>query len=514
MDLRKTRCDPQAIERSLANRLADEEQSALEDHLEDCPSCRQLLEARTADPDLWQEARSYLASASPTEDGEERGDLRAPPMEETEDSDQSMLCGLRGYLAPTDDPRMLGRLGGYEITGIVGSGGMGVVLKGLDPALLRYVAIKVLSPQLATCGAARQRFAREARAAAAVVHDNVMAIHAVAEANGLPYLVMPYVRGPSLEKRLQKSGALPAEEVLRIGRQVAAGLAAAHAQGLVHRDVKPANILLEEGIARVKLTDFGLARAVNDASLTQSGVIAGTPQYMSPEQARGEPVDHRSDLFSLGSVLYAMCVGHPPFRAETAYGVLRRVEEQESQPIRELNSAIPGWLVEVVAKLHRKAPSERFQSASELESLLERCLAHLQQPETIPLPEALLHTKVRHRGKRHYVRILAAGAMTMALVLGTWGALRWTPLGRLFAPVDTSGSATTPGATGYTVRSLPPAEDPLQLPIEAIRIGTRKVEADLRQQSVAGFVDPADELLRDARRRLNTLQRELSAEAP
>lgn len=144
-------------------------------------------------------------------------------------------------------------------------------------------------------------------------------IYGVAEANGLPYLVMPYVRGTSLQRRLDDSGPLTVAEVLRIGMQTAAGLAAAHAQGLVHRDIKPAKILLSEGVERVQITDFGLARAADDASLTRTGVLAGTPQYMSPEQARGEAVDHRSDLFSLGSVLYATCTGRPPFRADNRH---------------------------------------------------------------------------------------------------------------------------------------------------------------------------------------------------
>ena len=220
--------------------------------------------------------------------------------------------------APTDDPAMLGRLGGYEISGVVGAGGMGVVLKAIDKSLDRTVAIKVLAPHLAASGAARKRFAREAKAAAAVLHPNVIAIHSVSNDEALPYLVMPYLRGTSLQKRLDEEGPLSLHEILRIGSQIAAGLAAAHAQGLVHRDIKPANILLEQGVERVAITDFGLARAVDDATITHSGVIAGTPQYMSPEQARGEPVDGRSDLFSLGSVLYSICTGRPPFRAETS----------------------------------------------------------------------------------------------------------------------------------------------------------------------------------------------------
>ena len=241
------------------------------------------------------------------------------------------------------------------MTEVLGRGGFGIVLKAFDPALSRVVAIKVLAPQLAASAAARSRFAREARAAAAVVHENVVAIHAVDSWNGLPYLVMPYIAGRSLQERVDRDGPLAVKEILRIGMQTAQGLAAAHAQGLVHRDVKPSNILLENGVERVKLTDFGLARAVDDASLTQSGVVAGTPQYMSPEQARGEAVDHRSDLFSLGSVLYFMCTGHPPFRADSTPAVLRRVCDDRPRPLREVNPDVPDWL----AAGHRPAAGQR-----------------------------------------------------------------------------------------------------------------------------------------------------------
>jgi serine/threonine-protein kinase len=264
-----------------------------------------------------------------------------------------------------------------------------VVLKAFDPALNRHVAIKVLSPQLANSGAARRRFAREAQAAAAVVHEHVVAIHSVADNDGLPYLVMSYIPGCSLQERLDRQGPLEVKEVLRIGMQVAAGLAAAHAQGLVHRDIKPANILLENGVERVKITDFGLARTFDDASLTGSGVVAGTPQYMAPEQARGEAVDHRSDLFSLGSVLYAMCSGHSPFRAETFMAVWRRLCIDTPRPIRESNPEVPDWLAEIIEKLQAKQPHDRFQSAEEVADLLSRHLAHLQQPSIAPRPARL-----------------------------------------------------------------------------------------------------------------------------
>ena len=293
-------------------------------------------------------------------------------------------------LGPTDDPHMLGRIGPYEIIGLLGQGGMGAVFKGFDRSLNRFVAIKMLLPHLAASGAARKRFAREGQAVAAVVDDHVMAIHCVDEWQGVPYLVMTYSRGVSLQKRLSDNGPLEVREILRIGMQAAKGLAAAHAQGIVHRDIKPANIFLDQNVERVQLMDFGLARAVDDASFTRSGTLAGTPQYMSPEQARAETVDHRSDLFSLGSVMYAMCTGHAPFRAESSYSVLRLITDKEPRPIREINPDVPEWLCAIIGKLMAKDVSERFHSAIEIADLLEGCLAHVQAPieNTMPTIES------------------------------------------------------------------------------------------------------------------------------
>jgi tetratricopeptide (TPR) repeat protein len=220
-------------------------------------------------------------------------------------------------------------------------------------------------------------------------------IHAVDGDNPRPYLVMQYVAGLSLQQRLDRDGPLRLHEILRIGMQTAAGLAAAHAQGLVHRDIKPANILLENGVERVKITDFGLARVANEASLTQSGVVAGTPHYMSPEQAEGKPLDQRTDRFSLGSVLYAMCTGRAPFRADGTMAVLKRVCEETPTPIRETNPDIPDWLVAIIDKLHAKNPAERFQSAAEVADLLSQHLAHVQHPSVAPLPIGVARVEQR-----------------------------------------------------------------------------------------------------------------------
>ncbi|HEY7423475.1 MAG TPA: DUF1583 domain-containing protein, partial [Gemmataceae bacterium] len=191
----------------------------------------------------------------------------------------------------------------------------------------------------------------------------------------------------SLQERLDRVGPLEVAEIVRIGFQTASGLAAAHAQGLIHRDIKPANLLLENGLARVKITDFGLARLTDDVGLTQNGVVAGTPEYMAPEQACGKAVDHRADLFSLGSVLYACCTGVPPFRASTALAVLSRVSEKEPASIRSFNPEVPAWLEAFIARLMAKDPAQRFPSATEVVQLLEGYLAHLRQPMAARAPE-------------------------------------------------------------------------------------------------------------------------------
>src|SRR4051794_26689669 len=273
---------------------------------------------------------------------------------------------------------MLGRLGRYDIEKVIGSGGMGIVLKAHDSELNRPIAIKLLALHLSHVGAARERFAREGRAAAAVVHEHVVAIYNVEADGTLPFLIMQYVPGRSLQARVDEDGPLSVEEILRIGLQAAAGLAAAHAQGLVHRDVKPSNILLEATVERAVLTDFGLARAMDDASLTQTGILAGTPSYMSPEQATGGEIDARSDLFSLGAVLYFMATGRPPFRADGALAVLHRICQEKHRPVWQLNKDLPDDLCEIIDRLLEKKPSRRLASAEEVHRRLSTLLSHVQ----------------------------------------------------------------------------------------------------------------------------------------
>ncbi len=321
-------------------------------------------------PDSYLSATTTLMQASTSTGSALAGDREfqgdSTMNEEAENSN------ILAFLQPSGRAGAMGRLAHYDVLEVLGRGAFGTVLKAFDEMLHRMVAVKLMSPELAATSPARKRFLREARASAAARHENIVAIYAVDE-QPIPFLVMEYIPGETLLKRLEERGPLDVPEVLRLGEQIARGLAAAHAMGLVHRDVKPANILLDSAPdERVKITDFGLARAADDASLTQSGFIAGTPMYMSPEQARGEPIDQRTDLFSLGSVLYVMTSGRPPFRAPNTVAVLKRVCEDTPRPIQEIIPEVPEWLCSLISRLHAKDPADRFQSAQEVADILAK----------------------------------------------------------------------------------------------------------------------------------------------
>lgn len=375
-------CNIAGLSALLSEALPNAESESLIDHLENCADCQQRLRELVASEAEWNHAAALSSnSCTPVND---EPICSIPTLEPQAISWTESMA--RQLLSPATHPEMLGRLGRYEVERLIGSGGMGVVFKAFDTELNRPVAIKLLAPYLASSGPARKRFAREARAAAAVVHQHVVPIHNVETERESPFIVMQYVSGESLQSRIDREGPLELCEILRIGMQVADGLSAAHQQGLVHRDIKPSNILLEEGVDRALISDFGLARAADDASLTRTGFHPGTPQYMSPEQATGQSVDSRSDLFSLGSMLYTMCTGRPPFRAENSLSVMRRIAESEPTPIREVNPNIPDWLSEVIKKLMSKSVQDRLFSAAEVRELLEACLSHVQQPLSISLP--------------------------------------------------------------------------------------------------------------------------------
>jgi serine/threonine protein kinase len=371
-------CRDVRLELLLADDEASDEYRVAAGHVETCAACQQRLTALAAEPSWWDEAHTLLSGEC-----QPRWEPDALQTEMLSDvaaeSVESLHDRVLGLLGAPGHPEMLGRLGRYDIERVIGSGGMGVVLKAHDGELNRPIAIKLLAPHLAHTGAARSRFAREGRAAAAVVHEHVVAIYNVESGGPVPFLVMQYVPGRSLQSRVDDDGPLGVEEILRIGMQAAAGLAAAHRQGLVHRDVKPSNILLENQVERAVLTDFGLARAIDDASLTQTGILAGTPHYMSPEQATGGPIDLRSDLFSLGAVLYFMATGHPPFRAVGTLAVLHRICRENHRPVWQLNKDIPDQLCDIIDNLLEKKPTRRPANAEVVQQQLSQLLSRVQQ---------------------------------------------------------------------------------------------------------------------------------------
>jgi eukaryotic-like serine/threonine-protein kinase len=266
----------------------------------------------------------------------------------------------------TLDPTAVNRIGEYEIQDKLGEGGMGAVYRGYDTQLRRSVAIKVLLPEYSANREARERFLREARSAAAISHDNVVTIFHVGDHHGAAYLVMPLLKGLSLEAFFSKKGLPTIPQALRIAREIAAGLAAAHKQGLIHRDVKPGNIWLESPNGRVKILDFGIAKPVGAerrSSITEAGVVMGTPAFMSPEQARGHAVDSRSDLFSLGAILYRLCAGVPPFSRPTVMETLTALVSETPKPIEDYNPTVPTALAELIHRLLARDPAERPDSA-------------------------------------------------------------------------------------------------------------------------------------------------------
>lgn len=368
------------------------------------------------------------------------------------------------FLEPSTGPGSVGRIGHFDLLEILGRGGFGIVFRAFDETLHRIVAIKMLSARIAATSPARKRFLREARSSAKIRHENIVQVYAV-EDQPLPYLVMEFIPGETLQQRLDRTGPLETSEVLQLGRQLAEGLAAAHGTGLIHRDIKPGNILIEAGPnPHVKITDFGLARAADDASMTQSGVIAGTPMYMAPEQAHGDALDHRADLFSLGSVLYTMCTGRPPFRAKSTLGVLKRVAEDTPRPIREIIPEVPQWLCDLITQLQAKNPDDRIGTAQEVADRLGRGLEAIRSQGMAPsLPEssvaagrvtlwegeaavesAPIPKPASADGPRLRPRRLAAAAAVLLLVLGGMGITEATGVTdvrgtviRLFSPEGT-----------------------------------------------------------------------------
>jgi tetratricopeptide (TPR) repeat protein len=361
------------LEQILADpgQVSAEECQAFESHSETCPACREVVEQFLHDAETakWRQLLGSEALPAAAEDAEE-GEPTSPARQAVPISYPFPPSTLAGYL---------GQLGHYHLLKRLGGGAMGTVFLAYDARMRRQVALKVPRPDLAESDRFRDRFEREARAAAAVHHEHVVTTYHVANSPGfpLPYLVMEYIEGETLADRLQRQPGLPPREAAVIARQVALGLAAAQTQGLLHRDIKPSNILLEGSSGRARLTDFGLARAIDGAEqISNTGAFVGTPAYMSPEQIESpKRVGKPSDLFSLGIVLYEMLTGARPFCGMTNAMVMQQIVHAEPIAPRKLNAAIGRDLETIVLKCLAKEPAHRYQTASELADDLQRWLA-------------------------------------------------------------------------------------------------------------------------------------------
>lgn len=456
-------------------------------HLNGCRYCQERLRDAAADETVRVPLSSVLREVdSESMDCNDLAELSHLGMVvKTPERGQEYLsikATLEQWLQPPTHPELLGRLERYEVESIVGWGGMGVVLKALDSELRRPVAIKILLPRWADNPVAKQRFLREARSAASVLHPSVIAIHGIHQHRSLPYLVMPLIAGPSLQQLVQQQGALEERQVVQIAWQLASGLAAAHAQGVVHRDIKPGNILLDNAVNRVVITDFGLARCQDDQLLTQTGWLAGTPGYMSPEQCRGEDLDGRSDLYSLGAVLFWLCSGQLPFQSETTVGMIHQVSQKRAPDVRQLNPGVSPTLAALIGRLLEARRENRLENAAEVADYLEQVLRHLNGAAAGRAPQlpAIISP---WRKPMIAMSVLLVGALSVVAA--------WSPMSRWLSP----GKGLS-GAPGSGVIAAGPAPNNAALGADLNALVVDQDLARLEQEVVQfwGLHDPTLEM--------------------
>lgn len=425
-------CSRETILQYLRDELATSEHQAFLEHLDTCSDCRQTMEKLAGDAQEWDTVTLALQSNShqPFARGEDCGRL---PSSDTTPASASMsqnpsklqepnvtcweLAWVSTWLGPTSDPKAMGKIGMFDALEVIGTGGTGVVFLAREASLGREVAIKVLAPHMARIEVARQRFEREARATAGLVHENIIPIYQISEWRGLPYLVMQHFPESSLQTLLKQHGKISLDRALLLTLQIAQGLEQAHAKEIIHRDIKPANILLANQAQRAILTDFGLAQAKDDLALTCSGILAGTPHFMSPEQARGEVVDARSDLYSLGCVLFAMVAGHAPLHNESESGAIHRLASGNLPSLREAESSSPDWLVAFVDSLLEPNKENRPAKVETVVAWLSQSIAHLKDPTTNPSPAPMLSSTSKTPRKSRMWHIIRAGLVATGLLL-------------------------------------------------------------------------------------------------
>jgi eukaryotic-like serine/threonine-protein kinase len=441
------------IDSILIGSLSRDAMERLSDHVGQCSECQAALQlAATSEMEVESLVKGHLASP-PSNDSaywpainslkdelstsKKRTDVGAEST--VESTPRAKQKAALDFLQPSDDPAYIGRLDHFEIAKVLGRGGMGIVLEAFDPHLQRSVAIKVLNPEYAKNDTARQRFCREARAAAAISHEHVVPMYQVAkESEGqVAFLVMQMIDGETLENKLESGLPLPAQDVARWGMQIAAGLAAAHSKGMIHRDIKPANVLIERETNRVKLTDFGLAQASADVKLTKTGMVTGTPLYMSPEQATGATTDERSDLFSLGAVLYEMATGRSPFQSPSIVGVMKRVMDETPDAPFKLSASLPRALSDLIMRLIEKKPQHRPASAADVAESLASVVTQfgpvspLHVPAVAPSDSKIACEIHKAKARRRSIIAWSIGSVVLlaaGAILGTMSANRQTKL--------------------------------------------------------------------------------------
>lgn len=468
---------PVELEQFLLGYADDSQAAEVEAHLEQCPGCQQQLRELQTEDDLVRAVRASkmtAASADVLGAGEppsELVDLLLPHLQqitadvETVDMTEGRTDSTSTFDTSSSAPKTAEvteweeatALGRYEIRGVLGRGGMGEVLHAYDPLLQRSVAIKVLQADVDAEGEVAERLVREAQAAAAVEHDHIVPIFAVEIHGHHPCIVMPLLKGESLSQRLeQQEGPLPLEEILRIGREAAEGLAAAHARGLIHCDIKPANIWLEAPRDRVKILDFGLAIPHHEAN-RERGCISGTPGYLAPEQAKGLPLDSRTDLFSLGCVLYRMATGAAPFTGAKRFKALWTVLAELPVAASERNPEIPFELSDLLTRMMSRNSEDRPSSAEEVLAAFDALRQRREQERSIKL-------------RRRWISALLAVAVLSGGSVGAWAILSapqtvksvpLTLLGGaepLAIKLRRDGQETPVSLTAESVISLPPGE--------------------------------------------------------